>query len=483
MKTTTKLIFTILVLIIYSKINIAQTNISGTISTNTTWTKANSPYIVTSTVTVDPGYTLTIQPGVIVKFNGGKLIINRSHLIAKGLVNDSIIFTSNKSNPQKGDWSQIELNGGPSSSPLVPPTHNFIFEYCKIEYSEYGIYSYISAQNSSSYDSLFVKNSSFSNNKTGSMFQSGGKKYIDNSNFNNNNTGMEAHDMQIDNCNISNNGKGFYIIYGNKITNSVISNNTIGFDYLDRTTIDNCIIRKNATGVSQPFLMNVIKNSIIDSNTVAGIHFFSSSIKNIIEKCTLKYNATGIIHTIQGNDIDEIRYNIFENNGKGVSIGNSGNTINLYCNKLCNNTQYDLELVYNGNANVANNYWCSNNSSVIASHIYDGYDNTNYGIATFAPFDTLGCYQGGSIGVLENTNSKIDFSIYPNPVSDKLNIDLSNANTNNVVSIYNLLGQLQFTSMLTNDSETIDVSFLAKGVYVIEIKSQNSISQQKFIKQ
>ena len=46
----------------------AQTNVSGGIYANTTWTLANSPYIVTDTVVVFPGVTLTIQPGVTVKF-------------------------------------------------------------------------------------------------------------------------------------------------------------------------------------------------------------------------------------------------------------------------------------------------------------------------------------------------------------------------------------------------------------------------------
>jgi len=49
---------------------IADTNVSGTISTNTTWTLANSPYIVTGLVLVQGSGSpvLTIEPGVTVKF-------------------------------------------------------------------------------------------------------------------------------------------------------------------------------------------------------------------------------------------------------------------------------------------------------------------------------------------------------------------------------------------------------------------------------
>jgi hypothetical protein len=47
----------------------AQTNVSGGIYQNTTWTAANSPYIVTGSIVVFPGNTLNIQPGVEIKID------------------------------------------------------------------------------------------------------------------------------------------------------------------------------------------------------------------------------------------------------------------------------------------------------------------------------------------------------------------------------------------------------------------------------
>ncbi|WP_373514673.1 hypothetical protein [Persicitalea sp.] len=68
-----------------------QTNVSGNVSG--TWTKANSPYIITSDVTVPAGQTLTIQPGVVVQsdaYNDDLLVYGT--LLAQGTAADSIRF-------------------------------------------------------------------------------------------------------------------------------------------------------------------------------------------------------------------------------------------------------------------------------------------------------------------------------------------------------------------------------------------------------
>ena len=85
----------------------ADTNVSGVISSNTAWTLANSPYIVKGNILVQQGVTLTIQPGVVVKFDGAYYLQVDGELIANGTVNSKITFTSNKPNPAPSDWSGI----------------------------------------------------------------------------------------------------------------------------------------------------------------------------------------------------------------------------------------------------------------------------------------------------------------------------------------------------------------------------------------
>jgi RHS repeat-associated protein len=101
-------------------------SVGGTISSNTTWTLANSPYIVTSSVTVASPAVLTIEPGVIVKFDAGTtLTVNDgARLTDNGTSSAHITFTSLKDDvggddngdgtattPAAGDWQDLNFAG------------------------------------------------------------------------------------------------------------------------------------------------------------------------------------------------------------------------------------------------------------------------------------------------------------------------------------------------------------------------------------
>jgi RHS repeat-associated protein len=92
------------------------TNVSGAISSNTTWTAANSPYIVTGNVTVAAGVTLTIEPGVVVKLNNQfrEIKVNGT-LTAIGTEALPITFTSIQDDTVGGD-----SNGDGSATSPAP---------------------------------------------------------------------------------------------------------------------------------------------------------------------------------------------------------------------------------------------------------------------------------------------------------------------------------------------------------------------------
>ena len=75
-----------------------------------------------------------------------------------------------------------------------------------------------------------------------------------------------------------------------------------------------------------------------------------------------------------------------------------------------------------------------------------------------------------------------ELSIYPNPVSDVLNVDLEGEIRNTVANIYTIRGVKVVTQTLVNNTSTIDVSILPKGVYLVLINQNGKIVKRKIIK-
>jgi len=85
------------------------TDVGGLIDTDTTWDLAGSPYIVVGNTLVSSGVSLTIEPGVEVRFNGFYYLRVEGNLQAKGTFDNKILFTSNLSPQQKRDWYGIAI--------------------------------------------------------------------------------------------------------------------------------------------------------------------------------------------------------------------------------------------------------------------------------------------------------------------------------------------------------------------------------------
>ena len=80
----------------------------------------------------------------------------------------------------------------------------------------------------------------------------------------------------------------------------------------------------------------------------------------------------------------------------------------------------------------------------------------------------------------DNFNFETSFIIYPNPVNDAFTVSI---NTNKI-EIYNVTGQLVKTFTNTFSDESLSVSDLQKGVYLVKVFDNNSNqATKKFIKQ
>ncbi len=89
------------------------------------------------------------------------------------------------------------------------------------------------------------------------------------------------------------------------------------------------------------------------------------------------------------------------------------------------------------------------------------------------------------LGILDITNNEVDFEgdflVLPNPVKNSLNLLLPEAGETSTFRIINLLGQTVKAG--TINSNAIDVSQLAGGIYIMEVNDGEEIMAQKFIKE
>jgi len=108
----------------------SATYVEGEIQQDTVWTLTDSPFIVVKDIIIKSGYTLTVEPGVEVRFGGNFSLIVEGTLNAVGTEEDMIKFTSNRDQPQLGDWSTIWFVNKLQASTVA---------YCVVQYAENGI--------------------------------------------------------------------------------------------------------------------------------------------------------------------------------------------------------------------------------------------------------------------------------------------------------------------------------------------------------
>jgi hypothetical protein len=111
------------------------TTVSGIINTSTTWTKQKGPYLAEGSIRVSHGVTLTIEPGVIVRFGGIYSFEIEGSLVARGTSEERIVFTTNF---HPNHWGYIFFADS-SVDTAFGLDGNYlsgsILEYCTIEYA------------------------------------------------------------------------------------------------------------------------------------------------------------------------------------------------------------------------------------------------------------------------------------------------------------------------------------------------------------
>ncbi len=390
-----------------------QTNVSGGIFNNTTWTKANSPYIITGDMAVFPQKTLTIEPGVTVKVNDDIKFIIRGQLIAKGQVNDSIVFKSNSNFPTRSKWKGFRIENGLGGRVEV--------EYFKGSHAEY----FFETTANSTGEVLNMSHSELSENKFGIW-----------------GTDFSSFSMEI--------------------TNSYFYDHERAITFCQNALIDSCIFEKGEEGIHSGgvYPISVSNSDFLD--------FTESTTRTsgTYTNCRFYNNTTGLKLWPSMNIIDCEIYN----NTNGIVLFYPLDPIGFVINNTClySNSQYHVVHMYNYNVDFSGIKWKETDSAAIATKIYDAYDDVNLGIVDFSAN-----HQCSSLSLKPSYPDNFELNIYPNPFSQKAQIETILYNKNLSLSLYNLDGQrVRHLTKLSGQSFTLDRSNLASGTYILYLRDE-----------
>ena len=376
------LLFSAIVGSLHFEVVYAPTDISGVISSDTTWTQTGSPYILTGNLLVESGVKLTINAGTTVNLGSYYIMVNGT-LVARGTSDNPIVF-----------------NGG-----------SLTFT------------SSIAAWNEQTQSGCIIENAIL----TTAITSENAVKI--NSNTINNALTVTC-DSIVTNNNIKGNVNGG-TISGNNITGDVFaqdifSNYIIG--NVGGSTVSNNYIkgRVGANGNCVIFNNTIIgdttssadKAGIAVSSAYIGASGYPKIENNIIANSGVGISVSVLIRSWFSVDIPEIRNNLIIQNGVGIQYSISrqepwetnqtiieSNTIaknaigikfvgtaqecQIINNNIQENTNYSIYLYQTTDTvDVTNNWWGTTDQSAISNSFYDYYKDFNLGKVNFVPFLT-----------------------------------------------------------------------------------------------
>jgi hypothetical protein len=342
---------------------------SGTIISDTTWTKADGPYRLTGTVYVNSGVTLTIESGTIIDLYTSTLYVYGT-LICRGLSTDKITFYSSfGASSYVYMISATNWNESNNSGSIID---NTVFS---------STCAYVSSCSPKISNNLFIASASIalrlyssSSNVTGNAFDCPSTAIYT--------TGSTSPI-------ISNNfikSSGNYGVYGT--APALISNNNITGCSIGILSTGNCTITGN--------LITSNNNGVANSGT-----------GTIIQNNTIAKNGIGI------NGIGLISNNTIGQNNIGLTV-NINATSSIVYNNIYSNTT-NLQFTVNATTlNVSNNWWGTTDSDSINQTIQRDYPSST---VIFTPYLTSENPYAPAIETINYTPAPTPTPfITPNPV-------------------------------------------------------------------
>lgn len=369
---------------LYAVSSVQATDVIGRLTSDTTWTKAQSPITLTGPVNVDNGVTLVIEQGVTVNLDGYYIQVEGT-LRSIGTNTEQVTFNNGKINfKENNNYWNPQTNTGNiiENSKLIGVTIN-AYPAPAIKFH----------QNSLSGDLTVAGTSTVTDNTIIGTITVDGSAIVWKNNVQGSITcsGYEATEQKypIISCNTVSGRTGAGI-------------GCSGYAQVEDNTISNC-----KYGIS------------ISIGYVAGYIFAPhvTALRNEVSNCEQGLHLEIYTSTIYTSGYESVASNTFSHCKEGVHASGELYGLILKNNNIIDCSSYRFYLEGGGEVNATLNWWGTTDTAAIKQSIYDSSRDFNLGTVTFEPLLTA-----------ENTEA------YPNQNAEMPTMQSTTSPTPNVTS-------------------------------------------------
>jgi hypothetical protein len=433
----------------------SQTILPSAFNSDTLLSKDGSPYLIQENLTTAAGTVLQIEAGVEIRFAPGSSLTVNGELKARGTRTDSIYFVSNNGSP----WLRINSSGA-----------DIDIKYCSFKGGRMLLWA-------SGGKHISVTNCAIESKATGSgedciAVHSAGRVFIDSIRL----TGM-----------------GGTIAQGTK-------NDAIDLDDVDSCFIMNSIISHfSDDGVD---IGTTSKYALISGNQISYCNYGTTVGENslaYIENNIFSFNDAGI--QVHNHAVVYANYNTLYHNTWGIECyhseeGSAQTGGTAYIQNTIFSATVLTEILTQSSSSLTISYSISDGDALPGNHNISGDPKfTDPGQNDFTLQETSPCINAGSPGPgvlpttmgawggagsiitkLGNSEHSSEILVYPNPVSDFMNIVISHDQGDLQAELFNTGGRLLLTKTISKDNFSVNMSSFPAGTYILRISKGNTIT-------